>query len=262
MASYSFAHSLLQALPRSLESFSIGGPLFSPRSVLSSVQSSKPTGIDTSSFNPMATAQLLFEKLQDDPSAPWENDRGNDAWIRPDWSFLDGFPAIPDAPLASHAARSKQAMNAAKAYQGYTEFFASNPGMVLPFSGVVTNMGEGGTEGGIAVGGARKDSGGLFAGDSSLSPTPLSEPGWTLVAHMKDSGGMFAGDSNLSPTYSFGTFKDNPSASDADFYRPFAPDSDEILLSLATASSLPAASTPRCSDVSQAAWNSLDLTSI
>ena len=58
---------------------------------------------------------------------------------------------------------------------------------------------------------------------------PLLEEGWTLVAHMKNSGGIFAGDSNLSPTYAFGTFKENPSATDADFYRPFAPNSSEIL---------------------------------
>jgi hypothetical protein len=58
---------------------------------------------------------------------------------------------------------------------------------------------------------------------------PLSEPGWTLVAHMKNSGGMFAGDSNLSPTYTFGTFVENPSASNADFYRPFLDNSSEIL---------------------------------
>lgn len=40
---------------------------------------------------------------------------------------------------------------------------------------------------------------------------------------------MFAGDSNLSSTYSFGTFVENPLASDEDFYRPFAADSYEIL---------------------------------
>lgn len=40
---------------------------------------------------------------------------------------------------------------------------------------------------------------------------------------------MFAGDSELSPDYSYGTFVEDPSASDADFYRPFAADSSEIL---------------------------------
>lgn len=45
--------------------------------------------------------------------------------------------------------------------------------------------------------------------------------GWTLVAHMRNSGGMFAGNSNLSPTYSFGTFIEGPFSSTSDFYRPF-----------------------------------------
>ena len=58
---------------------------------------------------------------------------------------------------------------------------------------------------------------------------PLSEPGWTLVAHMKNSGGMFAGDSNLSPTYTYGTFVETPAASNDDFYRPFLANSSEIL---------------------------------
>lgn len=58
---------------------------------------------------------------------------------------------------------------------------------------------------------------------------PLSEEGWTLVAHMKNSGGMFAGDSDLSPDYSYGTFVEEPSASDEDFYRRFTAKSSEIL---------------------------------
>ncbi len=49
------------------------------------------------------------------------------------------------------------------------------------------------------------------------------------MAHIPGSGGMFPGDANLSPTYSYGTFVENPSASDAPFYRPFAADSSEIL---------------------------------
>lgn len=106
----SFPRSLLQALPRFLQALSIGGPPSSPRPVPSSVQSSEATGIETSIFIDTSTAtaerqaELLLEKLQDDLSAPWENNRGNDAWIRPDWSFLDSFPAISNAPLPSHIA--------------------------------------------------------------------------------------------------------------------------------------------------------------
>ena len=86
----------------------------------------------------------LLKKLQNDLSAPWENNRGKDAWMQPDWSFLDHFPVVPNAPIAQRTAQNKQVLKAAKAYQAYTEFLASNPGVVLPSS--ATLMGEGGND--------------------------------------------------------------------------------------------------------------------
>ena len=154
-----FARSLLQFISRFLQTLSIAGPPSSPRHVPSSVQSSEPTLADlttTTSSKDQEGQKMeegLLQKLQNDLSAPWENDRGKDAWIQADWYFLDNFPVLPNAPVASCTAQSKQAVKAAKAYQGYKEFLASNPGVVLPSSGRVTKEGKGGNQEGAAVGG-------------------------------------------------------------------------------------------------------------
>jgi len=80
----------------------------------------------------------LLNKLKNDLSAPWENNRGKDAWMQPDWTFLAHFPLVPNAPIAQRTAQNKQVLKAAKAYQAYTEFLASNPGIALPSSAVLT----------------------------------------------------------------------------------------------------------------------------
>jgi hypothetical protein len=116
-----------------------------------------------------AEAKLL-DQLYGDRSAPWENSRGEDAWLRPDWTFLDQFPVIANVPAVQASGTNKQALKAARSYQAYLNFLASNPGVALPFSAGA--IGGNGTEGELSGPEAEAPSPGIAVGETNPATPP------------------------------------------------------------------------------------------